>query len=278
MYDLLKRLAVNPVPFCHYTAPELWTRPHTARQMLAYHLDGSNDIASRSSAAIEAITSWIDDRFSVRGKAVCDLGCGPGLYARQLAQRGAEVTGFDISSCSLAHARQLCSDLDTEPCFMSGNYLNDPLPSDQDLVLLIYADYCALSPQQRAHLLAKMRGQLRDGGHIILDVFSDLIFSQLSESLTIEQDLMGGFWAPAPYVGLKRSWLWPETMLALDHYLIANESEQFEICNWTQYFSPEDLRRELASFGFEKVQMVDMRTREALGDEPPREFAAILSL
>nr|WP_321526444.1 hypothetical protein [uncultured Cohaesibacter sp.] len=67
-------------------------------------------------------------------------------------------------------------------------------------------------------------------------------------------------------------------MLALDHYLIANESEQLEIYNWMQYFSPEDLRRELASFGFEKVQMVDIRTGEALGNEQPREFAAILSL
>jgi SAM-dependent methyltransferase len=190
----------------------------------------------------------------------------------------AKVTGFDISSSSLAHARKLCADLDTEPRFMSGNYLNDPLPPDQDLVLLIYADYCALSPQQRAHLLAKMRGQLRAGGHIILDVFSDLIFSQLSESLTIEPNLMGGFWAPAPYVGLQRSWLWPESMLALDHYLIANENEQFEIYNWMQYFSPEDLRQEFARFGFEKVQMIDILTGEALGDEQPREFAAILSL
>jgi hypothetical protein len=62
MYDLLNRFAVKPIPFCQYTTPELWTRPHIAQQMLAYHLDGSNDIASRSSSAIETITSWIDDR------------------------------------------------------------------------------------------------------------------------------------------------------------------------------------------------------------------------
>jgi ubiquinone/menaquinone biosynthesis C-methylase UbiE len=40
----------------------------------------------------------------VQGQAVCDLACGQGLVARALAQRGAMVTGIDLSEEMLALA------------------------------------------------------------------------------------------------------------------------------------------------------------------------------
>lgn len=42
----------------------------------------------------------------IRGLHLCDLACGQGVVARQLAQRGAIVTGIDISEKLLAIARQ----------------------------------------------------------------------------------------------------------------------------------------------------------------------------
>lgn len=41
----------------------------------------------------------------VRGQRVCDLACGQGIVARELARRGARVTGVDISARLLALAR-----------------------------------------------------------------------------------------------------------------------------------------------------------------------------
>ena len=43
----------------------------------------------------------------VRGRQVLDAACGPGLYLRELLERGAEVTAFDASPVmvSLARAR-----------------------------------------------------------------------------------------------------------------------------------------------------------------------------
>lgn len=41
----------------------------------------------------------------VRGQRVCDLACGQGIVARELARRGARVTGVDISERLLALAR-----------------------------------------------------------------------------------------------------------------------------------------------------------------------------
>jgi 2-polyprenyl-3-methyl-5-hydroxy-6-metoxy-1,4-benzoquinol methylase len=42
----------------------------------------------------------------VAGKRVLDAGCGEGRFARQLAERGANVTAFDLSERMIAHARE----------------------------------------------------------------------------------------------------------------------------------------------------------------------------
>ncbi len=42
----------------------------------------------------------------VKGEVVCDLACGQGWVARELAQRGAQVTGLDLAPNLLALARR----------------------------------------------------------------------------------------------------------------------------------------------------------------------------
>ncbi|HEU5231061.1 MAG TPA: class I SAM-dependent methyltransferase [Ktedonobacteraceae bacterium] len=42
----------------------------------------------------------------VRGQEICDLACGQGWIARELAQRGARVTGIDLADNLLAMAQQ----------------------------------------------------------------------------------------------------------------------------------------------------------------------------
>ena len=40
---------------------------------------------------------YIDDRAGLRGKLVLDVGCGGGILAESMAQRGATVTGIDLA-------------------------------------------------------------------------------------------------------------------------------------------------------------------------------------
>src|SRR5258706_290711 len=44
---------------------------------------------------------WIDERASLAGRRVLDVGCGGGILAEAMAGRGAEVTGIDLSEKSL---------------------------------------------------------------------------------------------------------------------------------------------------------------------------------
>ena len=48
---------------------------------------------------------WIDRHAQISGKKVLDIGCGGGILSESMAQRGAEVTGIDLSEKALAVAR-----------------------------------------------------------------------------------------------------------------------------------------------------------------------------
>ena len=90
MYELLQDIAQRPEPFSRYTAMELWTRPHLARQMLSFHLNQETDLASRRFEIIDQVVDWIDSQLHLSEKRICDLGCGPGLYAQRFSHQGAD--------------------------------------------------------------------------------------------------------------------------------------------------------------------------------------------
>lgn len=48
---------------------------------------------------------WIDANAGLAGKKVLDVGCGGGLLSESMAERGAQVTGIDLSEKALGVAR-----------------------------------------------------------------------------------------------------------------------------------------------------------------------------
>ena len=56
MYESLEKINRRPKPFEFYTAADLWTDEHTAKQMLSYHLNDDVDLSSRNSRFIDRST------------------------------------------------------------------------------------------------------------------------------------------------------------------------------------------------------------------------------
>lgn len=258
MYKNLNDLLERPEPFSVYTATELWTDEYVSARMLEFHLDPACDLASRRPEAIDRIVDWIEGHIGLSGKAVCDLGCGPGLYTERMAMHGAHVTGVDFSPRSLNHARWSATAKRLPITYREADYLKDELPEQQSIVTLIYGDFCVLSPEQRRSLLTRIRAMLKPGGHLVFDVFSRPQFGQCAEEFKCERRLMNGFWAEGDYFGFQVTFVYPDQFVALDRYLIVEPTRTREIYNWMQYFTPDEIKSELAEAGFEVTQIFDL--------------------
>lgn len=267
MYDLFKDISRRPEPFSRYTAKELWTRPHLASQMLQYHLNQDTELASRRFETIDRIVTWIDSTLGLHDKRVCDLGCGPGLYAQRYAALGSDVCGVDFSEHSLEYARRQANENKQSIRYIQADYLSGELPVDFDIVTLIYTDYSVLSPTQRSRLLGRIRKMLRPGGRLVMDVAGMGSFSAKEHCTLIEDRLMGGFWAEGDYVGIQRSFVYPEECLSVDRFVIIEPTETWQIFNWFQYFSPGSLEGELGSGGYAVDEMFGDLAGQPLQEE-----------
>ncbi|AQZ95200.1 bifunctional 2-polyprenyl-6-hydroxyphenol methylase/3-demethylubiquinol 3-O-methyltransferase UbiG [Halopseudomonas phragmitis] len=81
-------------------------------------------------------TNWIDQRAGLAGKTVLDVGCGGGILAEAMAQRGAKVTGIDMGEAPLGVARlhQLESGVEIDYRQCTAEELAEELPGQFDVV------------------------------------------------------------------------------------------------------------------------------------------------
>ena len=100
----------------------------------------------------------------VTGRQVLDAACGPGLYLRELMERGAEVTAFDASPVMVGLARQQAA----HRARVDQAVLGEPLPYRDhafDLVVCALAIHYA---RDRAAAFAEFWRVLRPGGAAVV--------------------------------------------------------------------------------------------------------------
>ena len=223
--------------------------------MLKYHLDDRTELASRNRKFIDRSVSWMTERLGIgKGTRVCDLGCGPGLYATRLTGLGATVTGVDFSENSLKYARQAAVDAGLDVTFVHADYLEQIPPGRFDLITLIYCDFCALSPGQRRKLLGEIRKSLEPGGQLLFDVCSMRLFEESEESSRVEKYPDGGFWTGKPHYVFVSVFKYAQEILLLHKHTIIEQRRSRDIYNWIQCFSPALIEAELNSAGFNLVE------------------------
>ena len=80
--------------------------------------------------------NYIDERSPVAGKMLVDVGCGGGILAESMAQRGAQVTGIDMGEAPLTVARihQLESGVEVDYRQNTAEQLADEKPGAFDII------------------------------------------------------------------------------------------------------------------------------------------------
>jgi cyclopropane fatty-acyl-phospholipid synthase-like methyltransferase len=275
MFEELEKINTRPKPFEFYTASDLWTDEHTSKQMLSFHLNEEIDVSSRNAAFIDRSVEWIASHFNVGAVTkIADFGCGPGLYATRLAQRQADVIGIDFSKSSIQYAQEIATREGLSIHYVNQNYLEFETDDRFHLILMIMCDICALSPNQRKHMLSKFHALLESGGSVLLDVYSLTAFEQREETAKYEANLLDGFWSPNKYYGFLNTFKYEEEKVILDKYTLVEATRTRSVYNWLQYFSPEALEGEFAECGF-TIEKLYSDVAGSPFDSKANEFAVV---
>lgn len=237
----------------------MWTDEHISKHLLDIHLNPEIDLGSRKITTINKTANWILDSQNGKGKLkILDLGCGPGIYAEILAEKGHCVTGLDISKNSIDYARKRAKKINLNIEYINASYLDIKLGKDKyDLILLVYTDLGVLSPPDRDILLKKIYNSLKHGGSFIFDVLKD---NSLEEKITPRnwEVAKNGFWKNCPYMALSESFLYKDEKVILYQHLIIDSEDNIDIYRfWTHFFNEATLTQMLNKHGFTNINHRD---------------------
>lgn len=249
--DLIRQLQQKPEPFTP-GEPLFWNDPHISAQMLKWHLNPENDVASRRPETIQRSVDWLVSTLGLKAgdHHVLDLGCGPGLYAAHLAEKGLRVTGVDYSRRSIDYATQFAVEHQLDICYRYQDYLTLEDENQYEAVLLIYGDLCPLSPDQRRTLLGNVHRALKPGGHFVLDV-TTRIHRKKNGSRNSWYAAETGFWKPGPHLVLEDGFDYPEQAIFLDQAIVIEADGKISVYrNWFQDYDRDAITAELEQAGF----------------------------
>lgn len=162
------RSASRPPVYTPGTA-SMWDDEYISKQLLAVHLNPDLDLASRKPATITSTIEWLEKAFARPDSTILDLGCGPGLYTEQLAERGHSVTGVDISTNSIQYAQESAQKKGLNIIYRNQDYLDLDERETFDLILMIFTDFCVLVPETRQKVLSNIYRALKPGGIFCFD-------------------------------------------------------------------------------------------------------------
>lgn len=155
---------------------------------------------------------YVERHFARLGRpvrSVLDLACGTGSLTAELALRGYELTGVDLSPEMLAVAEEKCRDLDPRPRFFCQGMerLRLPQPVDACVCCLDSVNY-VLQPKKLQRAFRRVWEALAPGGLFLFDADT------------------------------------PEKLTAMDGQVFLDETEE-EYCVWRGEYSP---RRRVCTF------------------------------
>jgi SAM-dependent methyltransferase len=246
----LIELQRKPEPFTP-GEPLFWDDPHISKQMLAAHLNPNWDAASRRPETIDRSVKWIIETLGLKpGDSMLDLGCGSGLYASRLARAGLRVTGVDYSHRSIDYACNDAKENDLEIVYRYQNYLELDDENGYDAALLIYGDFCPLSPAQREKLLANIDRALKPNGKFVLDVTTRECRKKYGNT-NHWYAAQSGFWKPGPHLVLEEGFDYPDQSIWLDQYTVIEADGKISVYrNWFQDYTADSITSELEQGGF----------------------------
>jgi SAM-dependent methyltransferase len=231
-----------------------WNDPAFSARILKEHLSQAHHLASRKLSVVEAQSAWIAARFPAPEPAALDLGCGPGLYARQLAPRCRRYVGLDFSPASIVHARQH-GPANCE--FRLADVTEADFGGPFDLVMMLYGEFNVFSPAQARRLLAKAHAALAPGGLLLIERqrFEAVRSVGLGQAVEVRAP-EGGLFADEPYVCLTENDWFEEQGVARQRFQVRidGRAEPVSYRSTTKAWTGNEMAVLLGEAGFSGVR------------------------
>ena len=122
------------------------------------------------------------------GATILDLACGTGRHAVELARRGYQVVGFDLSLAMLARASDEAQDRKQKINFVQGDMREMTFEETFDGVFSWNTSFGFFDEEKNAAVIAKVHRALKKGGQFLLDVNRDSLIRSAPSLAWFEGD------------------------------------------------------------------------------------------
>jgi SAM-dependent methyltransferase len=246
----------NELKLFQRSRESIWTDDYISQSLLKAHLDESTDGASRKYSARMKMIDLIHSKAKPQSH-ILDLGCGPGLYAYELAKLGHTVFGIDFNKASIDYAQnhQHINDF-TE--YKYANYLKDTIGGTYNLAMMIYCDFGALIPDEQKVLLKKVHDALSDDGIFIFDVFGKNEMEKLENKRSWSMSEGNVFWSDQPYFLMKEQKIFESESVGATRYFLINKIAGMpkEFILWDHYYDDDSIKTLMAENGLETIEIM----------------------
>ncbi|MBX3011032.1 MAG: class I SAM-dependent methyltransferase [Caldilineaceae bacterium] len=186
-----------------------WNDPAFSARMLREHLDQAHGAASRVDEERRLQLAWLQEKLALQpGMQICDLTCGPGLYAVELAKQGCTVLGVDFGPAAVAYARELAQqNAVSDRCtILEQDVRTIALPDATfDAILFLYGQLAVFPQHETVALLAKAAAALKPGGRLVVELLNQERVDKTSSNWWFTDNT--GLWGDGPFLHLgERFW------------------------------------------------------------------------
>ncbi len=143
-----------------------------------------------TSAQVNAEVTFIEKSLGIqRGGVVLDLGCGSGQHAVELASRGYNVVGYDLSLTMLAMAADEAQERGQKINFLQGDMREMAFEEMFDGIFSWATSFGFFDEEKNISVIQRVHRALRKGGMFLLDLINrDYICARLPSLAWFEGD------------------------------------------------------------------------------------------
>jgi SAM-dependent methyltransferase len=202
-------------------------------------------LSGRTPLEIDQLESLLHLRPPLR---VLDLPCGQGRHSIELARRGYDVTGVDLSEAMLAVAHERAMAASAKVRFLAGD-MRQPLPGEHfDLVLNLYTSFGYFADEaDDARVAVAAATMLAPGGRFVLEVIN-------GERLMANFQEREWFTVGDATVLERRTLDRRTRQMAVERTVNQNGEEDTDV-HVVRLYGRAEIRAVLASAGFEAIEL-----------------------